>query len=120
MDKPGFRTRGPEERFRADGPKRPFVRADGPKRPFVRKDERSEGRPPAGRPSRDFRPGSKPDFKGSKPDFKGSRPPFKRDASKGDGPKRPFMRRDDGAPRGERPSGPSGGRPPKRPFRKRP
>jgi dihydropteroate synthase len=110
MDKPEFRKRGTEERFRADGPKRPFVR----------RDERSEGRPPAGRPSRDFRPGSKPDFKGSKPDFKGSRPPFKRDASKADGPKRPFMRREDGPPRGERPSGPSGGRPPKRPFRKRP
>jgi hypothetical protein len=93
--KPDFRNRDAEERFRP------------------------EGRPPA-RPSRDFRPGSKPDFKGSKPGFKNARPPFKRDASKGDGPKRPFMRRDDGPPRGERPSDGPSGRSPKRPFRKRP
>jgi dihydropteroate synthase len=114
-DKPDFRKRGPEERFRPEGPKRPFTRGG---------DERREGRPPA-RPSRDFRPGSKPDFKGGKPDFKGSRPPFKRDAAaRADGPKRPFIkRREDGPPRGERSERPSGGpgsRPPKRPFRKRP
>jgi dihydropteroate synthase len=94
-DKPDFRKRDPEERFRP------------------------KGRPP-GRPSRDFRPGSKPDFKSAKPGFKSARPPFKRDASKGDGPKRPIMRREDGPPRGERPSGGPGARPPKRPFRKRP
>jgi dihydropteroate synthase len=113
-EKPDFRKRDSEERFRPDGPKRPFVRGES-----ARGEGRPQGRPPS-RPSRDFRPGSKPDFKGSKPDFKNARPPFKRDASKGSGPKRPFARREDGPPRGERPSDGPGGRPPKRPFRKRP
>jgi dihydropteroate synthase len=84
--------------FRKRGAEERF-RPEGPKRPFVRGEERREGRPPTGRPSRDFRPGSKPDFKSAKPDFKGSRPDFK------------GKRREEGPP---------GGRPPKRPFRKRP
>jgi dihydropteroate synthase len=98
-DRPDFRKqREPERPFRSERPKRTF--------------ERGEER-------REFRPGAKPEFK--KPEFKR---PFRKDGPRFEGPKRPFMRdgkrREDGPPRGGRPPGATGGRPPKRPFRKRP
>jgi dihydropteroate synthase len=93
--KPDFKKRDPEERFR------------------------SESRPPS-RPQRDFRPGAKPDFKSPKPDFKSLRPDFKsakpdfknsKPEFKGARPAFKGKRREEGPPQG---------RPPKRPFRKRP
>jgi dihydropteroate synthase len=96
--------------------RRPADKPDFRKPDFKKRDPeerfRPEGRPPS-RPQRDFRPGAKPDFKSSKPDFKSARPDFKRSKPdfKGSRPAFKGKRREEGPPQG---------RPPKRPFRKRP
>jgi dihydropteroate synthase len=119
--------------FRPAAGKRPFERD----KPFDReKDRRPEGpaysksgfsRPDFTRPNRD-RPGSgappRRDFRPEGPPRSGPRKPKSgEDRFKPSGPKRSFDRggdkRQGGPPRGAGPSGP-GGKPPKRPFRKRP
>lgn len=123
------------DREKNDRPKNDRFKPAAPARPFVRKDDQREGRssrPPYAKPAykkpdQHGSDSSRPPRRESRPGPSRSGPPRfgpKDDRFKPSGPKRSLDRKSDRSesrpPRGGAPPASGGGRPPKRPFRKRP